>query len=98
MGPSPSGTFYRVRRASGRGGVHRAAGPAKKEEREMRVKVAVLLALAAVAWAGLPGTARAGHCGACRYPAQAACPEQCAMPAVSYRVCYRTVVEDQTQV
>src|SRR5437763_887078 len=59
------------------------------------------LGLAAVALAGLGwigGAARASHCGACCYPATAVCPDQCAPPVVSYRVCYRAVWEEQTKI
>ena len=54
--------------------------------------VAALLGLGALA-----SPAEAAHCGACAYPVQAALPEQCCLPAVRYRVCYQTVLEDQTR-
>src|SRR6516225_245336 len=42
--------------------------------------------------------ASAAHCGASGYPADCCAPEQTCMPAVRYRICYKTVVEDQTRV
>src|SRR5262245_6149410 len=61
--------------------------------RTMRRIVALTLLAVVPLWAA--GVARAAHCGACAYPQGAAAPEQCRMPQVQYRVCYRTVVEEQ---
>src|SRR5262249_35058911 len=63
------------------------------EETEMRLKVA----FAVLALAGLARPAAALHCGACSYPVTAGSPEQCCVPTVRYRVCYQTVVGNQTQ-
>src|SRR5262249_28648073 len=75
----------------------RVYGP-DDEESEMRHKVplspvAILLGLASLA-----SPADAAHCGACSYPIQGACPEQCSPPAVRYRICYKTVTEERTKV
>ena len=61
----------------------------------MRLKVAFPLLLP-----GRPGVsagARRGRptAGHAVYPVQCCEPEQCCMPAVRYRVCYHTVVEEQ---
>ena len=61
----------------------------------MRLKVAFPLAAAVFALAAWTNPASAAHCGACDYPAPCCEPEQCCMPVVRYRVCYRTVEEEQ---
>ena len=61
----------------------------------MRLKVAFPLAAAVFGLAALANPASAAHCGACDYPVQCCEPEQCCMPTVRYRVCYRTVEEEQ---
>src|SRR5262249_55936010 len=65
---------------------------------EMRHKVAFPLVAAVLGLTALAGPAAASHCGACAYPAQPCCPEQCELPAVRYRVCYQTVVEEKLEV
>src|SRR5581483_6233593 len=69
--------------------------PVRSPEMRLKVALPLLVCLAGLASAG--GEARAAHCGASGYPAQCCAPEQCCMPTVRYRVCYRTVVEEQTQ-
>src|SRR5438132_1593402 len=44
--------------------------------------------------AGPTATAWGAHCGACRFPV--CCPQTRCLPAVRYRVCYQTVMEDRT--
>src|SRR5262249_20950515 len=44
------------------------------------------------------GTASAAHFGSCSYPGPAICAEQCQLPCVRYRVCYRPEVETHTKV
>src|SRR6185436_20666324 len=63
----------------------------------MRLKVASAL-LGALLGLGVCGNAvRASHCGACAYPAHCCTPEQCCLPTVRYKVCYQTVVEEQSR-
>src|SRR3954454_5034898 len=64
----------------------------------MRHNVALALAAALAGWMASATPAEAPHCGACAFPAQNICAEQCRLPEVRYRVCYQTVVEEQTQV
>src|SRR5262249_52402751 len=65
----------------------------------MRLTIASLLAALAWLLAGPGQTAHAGrHCGACTYPSECICKEQCCQPTVRYKVCYQTVVEEQQQV
>ena len=63
----------------------------------MRLKVAFPLAAALLGLGALAPPAAASHCGACAYPTGCASPEQCCMPSVRYRVCYKTIVEEQTE-
>src|SRR5262245_2156021 len=58
----------------------------------------VLTVLLAVPLLGAAGGARAAHCGASAYPDGCDAPEQSCLPRVQYRVCYHTVVEEQTAV
>src|SRR5262249_31558511 len=69
-----------------------------REEMEMRRNVALALAAALAGWMASATPAEASHCGACGFPAQTICAEQCQMPEVRYRVCYQTVVEEQRRV
>ena len=64
----------------------------------MKWKVAYPLVAALVGLGAWASPAAASHCGACAYPVQMGCAEQCNLPAVRYRVCYQTVVEDQKQI
>ena len=66
----------------------------------MRLKNFLTLATALVGLGTLTSAAAAchHHCGACAYPTQCCAPEQCCMPTVRYRVCYRTVVEEEERV
>src|SRR5262245_57702898 len=59
----------------------------------MLPQLAALVGLAAAV-----SPAAAAHCGACGYPAPTCCPDQCCLPVVRYRICYKTVVEEQTEV
>src|SRR5262249_30882646 len=56
----------------------------------------LLAALAASVWTA--EAARAAHCGACAYPVQYYTPAQACLPRLQYQICYRPVVEEQTQV
>ncbi len=48
--------------------------------------------------AGTPALALGGHCGATSYPGNCCFPEQCGSPQISYRVCYRPIVEEKSEV
>ena len=63
----------------------------------MRLKFAFALAAALAGWMASAKPAQASHCGACAFPEQTLGAEQCCVPQVRYRVCYQTIVEDQTQ-
>src|SRR5438105_1236276 len=62
----------------------------------MRLKLAFPLFAAVMGLGSVAGEGRAAHCGANSYPAACCGSEQCCLPAVRYRVCYRTVVETQS--
>src|SRR5262249_4882553 len=61
----------------------------------MNLKLGPALLGAVVGVVLLPAGASAAYCGACAYPVQPCNPEQCCLPVVRYRICYRTVVEEQ---
>ena len=61
----------------------------------MRLKVAFPLAAAVLGLAALASPASAAHCGACTTPCSVANPNSAVCRRSSYRVCYRTVEEEQ---
>src|SRR5262245_8457675 len=59
----------------------------------MRLTTSLFLAVLGIAFTC--DTARATHCGACRFPRAMHSAHQVCMPQVQYKVCYQTVCEDR---
>lgn len=70
--------------------------PQMQKRHAMKLTWLMLSTALAAGWFG-NSQAQAAHCGACSYPADPICPDQCAMPEIKTRISYKPVYETHTE-